>query len=823
MTEVRRNGINGLLNDLRFGLRQLARKPGFAAAAILTLALGIGANTAVFSILSGYLFKPLPYPHAGRLAQVHWVLPKFVDKELPPSLLMNRIIRKHSDAFAASALYLGDDYNLRAGGRTLDVRDYMATASFFDVLGVKPMLGHTFTSANTHKGHNHVAVISYGMWRDTFGADPGAVGQTVTFASKPYTIIGVMPKGFVFPDRGAEMWTPMTIGPDDFKANRFTGLSGWFIGELKPGVSVDTAERRVHRVIQNWLDSHLPTKMDHIGRTDEKLLQNAGFAIHAQSYRQDLLGSRPATLWLLQGAVLLILLITCVNVANLLLSRILGRSHEMAMRSALGATRTALARQLLGEALCLTVPGGLAGVALAWLGLHFLAGSALGAGQSVFNIALDWRVGLFALGAVLFTAALVSVLPIRHLAKTDLQSLLQEGSRTSGGGRGAKRTRNVLVVAELTLATGLLAMSGLLLHSVLNIRNVNPGFRTDHMLIAHLTASWDDFPSDQAMSNVYKNIVRRVDALPGVVSAGVSDLMPLVGGNPTHPIGIVGRKLSSSHPPVAMTDRITPGLFKTLGIPILRGRHFGARDAGKRRAIVDTSVVQHYFHGGNPVGQQLKLRGDKWTIVGVVPSIKYSHLSQSKPTFAVYMNVDKVPSSDMYLLIHTKLPPARLKQSVKQLIAAVAPKFAVNRIHTMDDQISDLLSRKQTTMTLLLAFGGIALALAIVGVYAVMSYAVGQRRAECGVRLALGALPEDLQWLVLRDGLKLLAVGLVLGLGLAVLFGYVISAQLYGVAPFDPITLIGSAIVLCAITIFACWLPARRAAKVDPAIAMMEP
>ncbi|HET7369239.1 MAG TPA: ABC transporter permease [Gammaproteobacteria bacterium] len=814
--------MTGFVNDLRFSLRQLLSKPGFAIAAILTLALGIGANTAVFSILSGYLFKPLPYPHAGRLAEVHLELPKFVAGELPVSLPMHQIIQKQTDAFAATALYNGDDYNVRAGGRAMDVFGYMTTASLFQVLGVQPMLGHAFTNENMHKGRNHVAVISYGMWRDSFGADPGVIGTMVTFASTPYKIIGVMPKDFAFPDRGAEMWTPLTIDSDDLKPGHFLNLAGNFIGWIKPGVSPAAAEQQVQRAIHNWLDSHLPINVPGLGQIDEKWLHATGFAIDARPYRQKLLGSRPATLWLLQGAVLLILLITCVNVANLLLSRILGRSHEMAMRSALGASRATLARQLLGEALCLTVPGGLAGVALAWLGLHFLAGSALGAGSSVFSIALDWRVGLFALGAVLFTAALVSVLPIRHLAKTDLQMILQEGSRTSGGGRGAKRTRNALVIAELTLATGLLAMAGLLLHSFANIRGVNPGFRTDHVLVAHLTASWDDFPSDQAMSNVYKNVVKHIDALPGVVSAGISDLMPLTGGDYTHPITIVGHKSPAANPPVAMTDIITPGFFETLGIPILQGRHFDERDTGKRRVIVDSSVVEHYFHGENPIGQQLELGDNKWTIVGVVSSIKYSHLSQSKPTFAVYMNIDTAPSSDMYLLIHTSLPPGALEKPVKELVAAVAPKFALNRMHTMEDQMGELLSHRQTTMALLLAFGGIALALAIVGVYAVMSYAVGQRRAECGVRLALGARSEDLQWLVLKDGFRLLAIGLLVGLALAVLGGYLISAQLYGVAPFDPVTLIGSAAVLCIITLAACYLPARRAAKLDPAVAIQE-
>ncbi|HET7570537.1 MAG TPA: ABC transporter permease [Gammaproteobacteria bacterium] len=813
--------MGGFLNDLRVGLRQLVTKPGFAVAAILTLALGIGANMAVFSILSGYLFKPLPYPHAGRLAEVHVEVPKFAAGDVPVSLLMNRIIQKNTKAFTATALYYGDDINVKVGGHAMDVYDYLVAGPLFRVLGVQPLLGRTFTVADNRKGRNQVAVISYAMWRDTFGGDPGVVGKTVTFLSLPYKIIGVMPKSFAFPDHNAEMWTPVAVSPDAFKPSRFMDLRFNFIGWLEPGVSMGAAERQIQRAVHTWLDGHIPIKED--GRPiDKKFLQMSGFAMHTRPYRHELLGNRPATLWLLQAAVLLILLITCVNVANLLLSRILGRGHEMAMRSALGATRATLARQLLGEALCLTVPGGLIGIGLAWLGLNLLAGSALGAGASVFNIDLDWRVGLFALGAVLFTAAIVSVLPIRHLAKTDLQMILQEGSRTTGGGRSAKRTRNALVVAELTLATGLLAMAGLLLHSFVNIQSVNPGFRTNHMLIAHLSVSWDDFPNHEAMSNKYKEVVRRVDALPGVVSAGVSDLMPLMGRSLARPIGIVGRKSASGKLPLAMQDRITPGFFKTLGIPILRGRHFDKRDAGKTRAIVDSSVVDKYFHGDDPIGQQLWYYGYKWTIVGVVPPIKYSHLSQSKPTPAVYFNSDKTPSSDMFLLIHTSLPPASLKQPVKDLIAAVAPKFAVSQMHTMHAQMSHLLRHKQTTMALLLAFGAIALALAIVGVYAVMSYAVGQRRAECGVHLALGALPGDLQWLVLKDGLRLLAVGLFIGLGLAVLCGYLISAQLFGVAPFDPVTLIASAIVLCIITLAACYLPARRAAKLDPAIAIME-
>ncbi len=811
--------MRGLMNDFRFGVRQLAAKPGFAAAAILTLAIGIGANIAVFSMLSGYLFKSLPYPHANRLTGVHVKLPKYTAGDLPVSMPMLKIIQEHTNAFDATALYAGDDYNMRVDGKAFDVYDYMIAGPLFQVLGVKPMLGRVFNDADSRQGGDQVAIISYDTWQKTFGADPVVIGKTFTFASKPYRVVGVMPSGFAFPDRDAEMWTPMGIGPNTFKSNRFFALTGPMIGSLKPGVSVEDAQRQIRHAISVWLDAHLPI-MAGKQRIDKQFLKKTGFSMQLRPYRQSLLGDRPATLWLLQGAVLLILLITCVNVANLLLSRILGRSHEIAMRGTLGATRATLAKQLLTEALCLTVPGGLVGLALGWLGLHFLATSALGAGASVFDIALDWRVGLFALGAVVVTAALVSVLPIRHLAKTNLQAVLKEGVRTGSGGHGAKRTRNALVIVQLTLATGLLAVSGLLLHSFMNIRAVNPGYRTDHMLVAHLTASWDDFPTMQAMSNAYKNIARKVSTLPGVTSAGISDFMPLTGGNVTGTIAIAGRKSPSLNPPVAMTDRITPGFFKTLDIPILRGRRFDERDVGERRAIVDISVVAKYFHGDNPIGQQIEYGNKKWTIIGVVPAIKYSHLSQSGPTFAVYLNVDTFPSSDMYLLIHTSVPPSALKTPVKNLIASVAPNFAVNHIHTMHEQMSDLLRRRQTTMILLLVFGAAALALSVIGIYGVLSYAVGQRRNEFGVRLALGAIPESIQRLVIRDGLRLLAIGLSVGLVLAVIFGAMLSSRLFHVLPFDPLTLAGTIVVLLLITFLACYLPARHASKLNPAEVM---
>jgi predicted permease len=803
------------MNDLRFGLRQIMKRPGFAAAAILTLALGIGANTAVFSILNGYLLKPLPYPHAAQLVQVSVKLPKSTLTRWPVSLPIYQVIKKQTDVFSATAFYRYGDFALNAGGRAKHVSGIQSSASLFQVLGVQPLLGRTFTAKNSLPGRGHVAVLSYGLWRGSFGGDPDVIGKTIKLNGNEWRIIGVMPRGFAFPHRTEALWAPFPTTAEDFSPAEAFTLNKGFIGRLKPGVSRDAAERQVQHAVIPWFYDTAPADA-------QKDAKSSGFTMGIRSWRSVLLHDRPTTLWLLQGAVLLILLMTCVNVANLLLSRILGRSHEMAMRSALGATRAVLARQLLAEALCLTVPGGLAGVALAWLALHFLTGLSLGAGESIFNIALDWRVGLFALGAVLVTAALVSVLPIRQLAKMDLQLVLQEGGRTASGGRRTKRTRNALVITELTLATGLLAMAGLLLHSFMNLEAVDPGFRKDHVLIANLLINQKDHPSDAALSSLYTDLIHRMDALPGVRQTGIGRSFPMGSSWEIETFSILGQaRPISGKPPSAVIWPISQGYFKALGIPILRGRQFDARDAEKNTVIVDARLAKKYFHGADPIGRQIREDDKKYTIVGVVPTIKYRRLSHSLAPVTIYFN-NANESRDTYLVIHTALPPSALIKPLKNLVASVDPNVAVYNVHTMQEYLSDSLSNKQTTMALLLAFGGIALALAIVGVYAVMSYAVGQRRAECGVRLALGARPEDLLWLILKDGLRLLVVGLVIGLGLAVLSGYLISAQLFGVAPFDPLTLAGSAVVLCAITLAACYLPARRASKLDPAIAMME-
>lgn len=642
------------------------------------------------------------------------------------------------------------------------------------------------------------------------------IGRTIRLNGKPVRIIGVMPKGFIFPNRAIDMWMPMAIAPTDVNPAHMFILSPRLIGRLKPGVSPNA--------LQTQLDAVRAKVGQVVSADDWQDVTNAGFYIHAKPYRDAMLQGQTSTLLLLQGAVLLVLLMTCVNVANLLLSRVLGRSHEIAMRSALGASRAVLARQLLIESLWLAVPGGLIGVGLGWLGLHYYAGFAWGGVGGVFNKAFDWRVGLAAFAMVGITTALVSILPIRHLAKTDLQSLLQSGGRGASSGVGARRVRNSLVAIELTLATVLLAGSGLLLHSFVNMQAVNPGFRKNHVLIAGLLATGNGQANKQSLNNFYGDVLEGVRALPGVKSAGIARWAPM--GNVSMSAGfrIRGRQASpASTKPKAWLDAVGANYFKALGMPILRGRDFDARDTTGARpvAIIDGNLANKYFKSANPVGQQIKWAKQWYTIIGVVPGVRLRRLTEPGQG-AIYTSAAQAPTPAMRLVIHTSIAPELLVKPVRAAVAAVDPSVAVFGVETMRQRLDRSLRDQQRTMDLLLAFGCIALALAVVGVYGVLSYAVTQRVTECGVRLALGARPGDLLWLIIRDGLKLLAAGLAVGLGLAVVFGYVLSSRLFGIAPFDPLTLAGTALVLVGVTLIACYLPARRAARLDPAVAMTE-
>jgi predicted permease len=813
-----RGGImSGFLNDLRFALRQLIRHPGFALAAILTLALGIGANTAVFSLLNGYLLKPLPYPHSDRLVQLneHQIKPGIMAILSIPNYLS---IKQDTRAFSTLGAYSWQGYVLQAGGRTQRVHGLMATASLFDVLDVKPYLGHIFNKTAQQPGRGQVVVLSYSLWQQIFGADPDAIGRTIKLNGQRYTVVGVMPKGFSgFGSymSSAKLWTPYVFTAKmKSEANRRSQTSA-VLGRLKPGVSLQQARRQLTAALHRTISASASMK---------QAMQRVGLKWIARPYHDVLVGNQDTMLYLLQGAVLLVLLIACVNVANLLLARILGRTHELAMRSALGASRGVLARQLLVEGLYLALPGGALGVALGWWSLGFVRQLGLGARAGFFNLTPDWHVALFALAVVTVVTLAISLLPIRHLSRSDLQSLLQEGGHSVSGGRGARRIRNSLVVAEIALATALLAGAGFLLHSFIRLTSVNPGFQVNHILTAQVLLPAQNRKNSQAVVTVYQNALKHIRALPGVTDAGLTWQLPLTYGSNT-PYTVEGRPDSFS--PWAWINLADGHYFNTLGLHLLRGRLFGPQDTVRSRdvVVVDRVLAQQAFPNGNPIGRRIDIGGSKATVIGVVSAIRAENLAKPNDMGTVYADLNQqhgLPKMAMGIVVKTPLPPASQIKPIHNVVARLNPAASISNFQSMHDLIASHLQNRQAELILALAFGSVALTLAVIGVYGVMRYAVEQRRAECGIRLALGARPIDLLWLIVKDGLKLLVVGLLAGLALAVVFGYIISSQLFDVAPFDPLTLIGVAVVLCLVTLAACYLPARRAARLDPAIAMMD-
>ncbi|HET7306249.1 MAG TPA: ABC transporter permease [Gammaproteobacteria bacterium] len=805
--------MNGLLIDIRFGLKLLAYRPAFAAAAILTLALGIGANTAVFSVLNGYLLKPLPYPNVSQLARVDETEPKAGVTFGNMSIPMYFDIREHVSAFAEFGLYKYASFNVESHGQATRVVGARVTPSIFAVLGVKPFLGRTFAPDAIEPGRGHEVVLSYALWRHRFGGDTGIIGQSVQIAGTAYHVVGVMPKGFAFPDRSREMWAPLTISAQDRANKNMFSFSPDMLVRYRAGVDVAVARQQLRQV--------LAVVAGQSSADDRQWIDSGGMTFTLTSWHKQVVGDKAETALLLQAAVLFLLLITCVNVANLLLSRILGRTHEIALRAALGASRARLARQLLVESLCLALPGGIVGVALGWWSLHFFASSAIGPGNAILNIQPDWRVAGFAVAIVGLTGILVSLLPLWHLGRTDLQGLLQEGSRMAGG-RRARLVRQMLVVVELCFATALLAGSGLLLHSLIKVQAVNPGYRTDHVLLTSLAVPSNEYQGDSARRRFYADVQKRIQSIPGVREAGLTRVLPFGAESDVSNFGVHGRKMTNTS---TYIQPIGDRFFSSLNVSLLRGRGFDARDTANSQPVVviNSKLARVAFPHKSPMGQQIRVAGAWRTVIGVVPTIKIYSLSEPEQRGTAYVPLTQFGwLNGMGITIETSVPPASLSNAVRQAVHSLDPAVLVYGIKPLHARMQATLGARQATMNLVLVFGGIALALAFVGVYGVLSYAVRQRTTECGVRLALGALPEDLLWLVIKDGLKLLVTGGAAGLILAVGFGFALSSRLFDVAPYDPLTLIGVAVVLSAITLIACYLPARRAARIDPATAMME-
>jgi predicted permease len=819
--------LTHLLQDLRYGARMLVAKPGFALAAVLTLALGIGANTAVFSVINALLFRPLPFADSSRLVEIHNTYPHndllIAGVSIPDYL--DR--RERAAALSDSALFSMRSYNLSAAGAPQRLNGILTTPSLFSTLGVAASLGRTLAADDARAGQDHVAVLGHDLWKNQFGGDPGVVGRDVRLNGDSYRVVGVMPEGFLFPDRDAQLWTPSVFDDkqrgDDERGHEYSGM----IGRLAPGATIAQLDAQMDAIVQHNLDRVSGTER---GRGWKHFVETSGFTGRARTLRDAAIGALRPTLWLLQALVACVLLIACANVANLMLTRVSARQKELSVRSALGAGRGRIARQLLVESVLLALAGGAAGVALAHAGVTLIRTLGLGGRSDSFPITIDGAVLAFAFMLALATGLAFGLFPVLSLARGRALDALKEGGRGNSAGPAARSLRNVLVVVQTAMAVALLAVAGLLVRSFIAVQQQDPGFSTDNVLSATIDLPETRYKEAARQAQFYDRLLDEVRALPGVKSAGLVSSVPFSGNDGSASYLVEGLDTRQTTTPHGYVQLIDEDFFKALKIPVLRGRAFARSDAPDAApvAVIDELLARKYFRGQDALGKRIAFEYDstdltktKWmTIVGVVPTIKHERLSEQTTKETIYVYYRQRPDNRATLALRTEQAPTALVAPLRAALLRVDPEQPAFDIRTMSERVALSLDDRRTPMLLLALFAGVALALSAVGIYGVLAFGVALRTGEIGVRLSLGARRRDILRLVLRDGGRLTGLGLALGLVGAVAIALAMRAQLFGVGVIDPLTLAAVVAVIAATALFACWLPARRAARVSPTEAL---
>jgi putative ABC transport system permease protein len=793
--------------DLRYGARMLAKRPGFTLIAVLTLALGIGANTAIFSVVNAVVLRPLPYRAADRLVMLWTDDPKHNLHEEGTSYLNFKDWQAQSHSFEDLALchrnsivtVMGADQPERmAAGRV--------SANLFSLLGVTPALGRVF-SADEEARRERVVVLSHALWQRQFGASPEILGKDLEIDSSIHKVIGVLPPDFHFPDKATQLWIPAKWSKED----RY-GDSWRVIGRLKPNVPVEQAQAEMN-TIANRLAQAYPT-------TDPEF---AGFGVNVVPLLIQMNGREMGrSLAILFAAVVLVLLIACANVANLLLARGTARKREIVIRRALGAGSARLVRQLLTESVLLCAVATLLGVAFAALAIRVLIALGPTSIPRLEESGLDAGALAFTLGISVLAGILFGLAPALQASRTDPSEALKEGGRAASGSAGGRRTHHLLVAVEFALAVILLTGAGLLIRSFARVRSIDPGFRPEGMLSLRLVLP---LPEGEPTTTFYRQLVERVGALPGVQRVGlISDVLQR--RNPDYPIIVEGRTAEASGEPLS-SDAVSPGVFQTLGVPLLKGRDFSDEDSRGALpvVIVNETLARRYWPGEDPLGKRIKLAAaqskEPWlTVIGVVGDMRRQGLEKQSiaQTFRPYLQRD---TSFMDVVIRTtSASPLQLAAMVRREIHALNKTVPVSDVATLEQRLGDSISQRRFQALLLLLFSAAAALLAALGIYGVMSYSVAQRTHELGIRMALGAQAKDILSLVIRQGLQLALFGIGVGLFGALWFTATISSLLYGITASDPLTFAAVSVLLTLVALLACWIPARRATKVDPLIAI---
>ena len=813
--------MDTLFQDLRYSLRRLAKSPAFTAIVVLTLALGIGANTAIFSAVNAVILRPLPYREPHRLVTIEHLYPS-LDMEAPVSVPGFLDYEKKGRSFESMAVQSGWQANLTGVGEPVRMQGQRVTGKFFSTLGVPAMLGRTLQPGEDAAGRERVAVLSYDAWQRVFGADPGIVGRGLSLNGESYEVVGVMPSGFRdFFNRDAEIWAPLVFRPDQMTDEQRTHEFLNLTARLKPGVPVEQAQGEMRTLAEqfkrDYTDSYAPTWS--LGVTPLSIQATGDI--------------RPALLVLL-GAVGFVLLIACANVANLLLARAAARSKEIAVRTALGATRERLLKQLLTESLLVSLAGGAAGLLLAYAGVRALVAMDIGNLPRSEEIGIDGTVMLFTLVVSLAAGLLFGLAPAIHTATPNLHGALKEGGRGTTADRGSHALRRSLVVTEVALALTLLTGAGLLLKSFARLQGVDPGFEPANLLTFNLALPQNRYRSDTSQAAFWDQAIPALARIPGVTSVGATSVMPFGGSWSTGSFEIEGYQAPENVPgPWGDIRIVTPQFFETLGIPLLRGRYLTDDDRDRSRpvAVIDQEFVRRYWPNDDPIGKRFTFgppdgvtdtTQNEWIeVVGVVGHTAHEGLD-ADPRLQLYLPYRQVPQPFMAVAVRTTGSPERYVNLVRGAVRSVDPDQPISAVSNMDVLLSRAVGQRRLSMMLLSLFSGIALVLASVGIYGVMSYSVTQRARELGVRIALGADRSDVLRLVLRQGMRLALAGIGIGLVAALALTRFIESQLYGVAATDPSTFVLVAAILAATALVANLLPALRAMRMDPAVVLRE-
>jgi putative ABC transport system permease protein len=801
--------VTTFIKDMLYALRIMRKSPGFTVTAVLTLALGIGANTAIFSVVNATLLRPLPFPHPERLVVIQNQY-KAVGLDSAAASVADYIdYRKQRQLFTEVAAVNTDDLNLTGVDRPERLQCGEATSGLFAVLGIQPILGRVFTYEEDQPGKNQVVLLTQGLWKRRFGGDPGVIGRTIRLDGKPYTVVGVVPSILQW-FAPLDAWIPTGFTSHDMDPALRTNQSLFILARMQPGVSLQQAR----------------AGMAAFGRTLAKNFPNfyppaSGWAIRVDSLNELLVGDIRGALILLLAAVGFVLLIACANVANLLIARAAGRMRELSIRAALGAARWRIARQLLTESVMLGLLGGGTGILFGMWGVALLVNGGPRELPRLDEVTVDGRVLAFTVALALVTSVLFGLAPVIQVATGNLHDLLKLGARGAAGSLRRHRTRSALVIAEVGLSLVLLVGAGLLLRSFARLQKVDPGFRARNVLTFGVSLPPARYATQTRTSAFFHAVLDRVATLPGVESTGAVNPLPFSGSNASGSFSIEGLTVpANGAEPHADQRVVSPGYFAAMAIPLLRGRLLSNSDSADAPAavVIDEALAQQYWKYKDPIGGHLRHYNDKsWaTVVGIVGHVQHNALDATLRKATFYSSYLQAPAQSVQFVVHTAGDPLSLANAVQREVASLDKDVPIFDVKTMDQRVAASLANRRFAAWLLAAFSFIALLLAAVGLYGVMAQSVLQRSREIGVRMALGAQSGDVLGMILRQGATLIAGGLIAGTLAALALTSLMKSLLFGISPADPLTFAGVAALLVVVALAATYVPARRATLVDP-------